>query len=974
MKWGQAELYYGFRLEEEKILKDIHSTAKVFYHEKSGARLFFLENTDDNKVFSITFRTPPGDNKGLPHILEHSVLCGSRKYPLREPFVELAKGSLNTYLNAMTYPDKTMYPIASRNAKDFRNLMDVYLDGVFNPNIYNAPEILMQEGWHYELADNNSEITYKGVVYNEMKGALSSPEAILDNKIMETLFPDTAYRFESGGNPEVIPELTYEEFIQFHKQYYHPANAYIYLYGDIDLADNLKFLDEAYLSKFTTIEVPSDVRVQAPFSSPVAKTFDYPVGVYDSVEDKTLLSLTFTVGKTYEAELMLAFEILEYLLLENPAAPLKKALIKAGVGKEVKGSFARYLLQPTFGIIAVGTNEAQEATFIKTITAELERLVSVGIDKKLIEACINKFEFKMREADYGARPKGIQYNTKCLESWLYDKSPMVHFEYTELFEKIKLALTTNYFEQLIEKYLLKNPHRAVVALKPSSGLAEEKERALRQHLAAYKASLTSGEVAELLEKTARLKIRQETPDSLENLATIPLLAIEDIDPNVEMLPLSEECIDGIPVLYHSLDTNGIAYVNFYFDTRRVPQRYLSYVYLLAEILGKVSTVDYAYAELSNEVNLHLGSITYNVAVYTENDNIDVYWPKFIVKTKALVNKLPEVTRLIQQIITGSRFDNSQRIGELIKAVKARWDMTLYSRGYMLAVNRAMSYFSPSASYSEQGMLAFYDFITDLEKNFPGNSVEITSNLANVADLIFSKENLLVSITADEQGYAKFRQTFAKLGATLPGAIYPICQYDFVPDCRNEGLMTAGKVQYVVKAANFRKIGATYHGGLKVLETILLYDYFWTRVRVQGGAYDGFAKIEPNGNVIFASYRDPNLKETLAIFDETADYLREFRLDEREKIKYIIGTINRLDAPLTTAQKGEQAAIRYIRKISTADLVRERQEVLKIQAQQISQFADLIDKVMQQNYLCVLGNEQKIHDNETAFDQIVHLSK
>ncbi|VBB09735.1 Hypothetical protein LUCI_5033 [Lucifera butyrica] len=974
MEWKKGNIYHGFRLEAEKQIEDIRSLAKIFYHEQSGARLFFLENDDDNKVFSITFRTPPADSTGLPHIMEHSVLCGSRKFPLREPFVELAKGSLNTYLNAMTYPDKTMYPIASRNPKDFRNLMDVYLDAVFYPNLYDCPETLMQEGWHYELEDPQGEITYKGVVYNEMKGALSAPDAILESHTLAALYPDTAYGFESGGDPEVIPQLTQAQFIQFHRQYYHPANAYIYLYGDMDLLEQLQFLDESYLRHFNKTQIDSTIKLQPAFSRKVEKVFEYSIGMNEQAADKTFMSMNFVVGQTKDAELALAGEILEYLLLETPAAPLKKALLEAGVGKDVKGSFVRCMLQPLFSIIVSGTNESEKEKFVRTVDRELKRLVAEGIDKKLIEACINLFEFRLREANYGIRPKGLVYNAMCLDSWLYDESPVLHLEYMSSLEKIKRALTTDYFEQLIQRYLLDNNHQALVILRPQPGMAAAKDQAVREELARYKASLSPAAIDELIANTARLKLRQQTPDSPAALASIPLLTLKDIEPRAAALPLNEKKEQEIPVLFHSLPTNGIAYVNLYFDTRHVPAQYLSYVYLLAEMLGKISTEKYDYTELSNEVNIHTGGITNEVAVYTEKDNTETYYPKFIIKSKAFVTKLPELAGLLKQIIAHSRFDQAKRIGELVQEVKSRWDANLFSRGRVLAVNRVLSYFSASAQYSENGMLAFYDFIAGLERDYATGAAEIMENLAKVTQAIFTRSNLLVSVTADEAAYAAFQRDFSGFYSCLPASQGQDESCPFEPARGNEGFMTAGKVQYVVKAANFRRLGYSYHGCLKVAETILSYDYLWTRVRVQGGAYGGFAGFESNGNLVFSSYRDPNLKETLTAYDETADYLRQFPADERELTKYIIGTISRLDAALAAAQKGEQAAIRYIRHISRADLQRERDEILATRRDDIRQLAGLVEAAMKQDYFCVLGSEQKLRENAGLFKQIRNVLK
>ncbi|WP_378957232.1 insulinase family protein [Pelosinus sp. sgz500959] len=967
-------MYHGFVLEEEKKIDDINSIAQIFYHQKSGARLLYLKNDDDNKVFSITFRTPPADSTGVAHIVEHSVLCGSRQFPMKEPFVELVKGSLNTYLNAMTFPDKTMYPVASRNEKDFSNLMNVYLDAVFYPNIGDCPETLMQEGWHYELEDKEAEITYKGVVYNEMKGVFSSPDAILDKKIFEALFPDTAYGVESGGDPDDIPNLTQEQFIEFHKQYYHPSNSYIFLYGDLDILEKLKFLDEAYLSGFEKIQVLSQVALQPKFEQKVELISDYPITPTDSIEDKTFMSMNFVLGKATDPEICLAFQILEYLLLETPAAPLKKALIEAKIGKDVGGTFVRSILQPTFGIVVTSTNEEEKEKFLQVVDTELRRLVIEGIDKKLIEACINIFEFTLREANYGSRPTGLVYNIKCMDSWLYDESPVIHLEYTAILEKIKTGLTTNYFEKLIQEYLLDNNHQSLVILRPKHGLAEEKDEEIRKQLANYKASLTPEEIDQLIAQTEQLKIRQQTPDSPEALATIPLLTLEDLEPKAEELPLVKKEEMGVPVLLHSLYTNQIAYVNFYFDTRCIPQKSLPYVYLLAEILGKVATTHYDYAELSNEININTGGIGFDTAVYTDDGYDDKYLPKFIVKGKSLVGKLPQLFKLFEEMIVQSHFDDSKRIQELIQEIKSNWDMNLFRRGQQLVTNRVLSYVSPIAQYNEVGMLLFYDFIADLEKNFIEKSEELFSQLQMVSKLIFNKENLLVSVTIEEDNYLKFKESFSDFTKALASDKMPIEQYKFEVAERNEGLMTSGKVQYVVKGANFRKLGYSYHGSLKVLETILRYDYLWTRVRVQGGAYGGFAKFERNGNMVFGSYRDPNLTETLTVYNETASYLRDFDVDEREMTKYVIGTMSQLDTPLTSSQKGDRAANYYIRNISQSKIQEERNEILATRQGDICKLANLVDDSMKENYLCVFGNEQKIKENKDIFNHLINVLK
>lgn len=961
--------YHGFKLIEEKKLAEINSMAYLFYHEKSGARLLYLANDDDNKVFSVTFRTPPEDSTGVAHIVEHSVLCGSRKFNMKEPFVELIKGSLNTYLNAMTFPDKTMYPVASRNDKDFHNLMDVYLDAVFFPNIYKYPEILMQEGWHYELEDKDAELTYKGVVYNEMKGAFSSPEAILDKEILASLFPDTTYGFESGGDPDVIPELTQEDFQEFHRKLYHPSNSYIYLYGKLDILEKLAFIDLEYLASFDKIEPDSAVTEQKLFSNKVESIGEYPISPNEQVQDKTFLSLNFIVGKATEPEKSLSFQILEHLLLRTQAAPLKKALIDAEIGKDVLSSFSDSILQPTFSVIVSGSNEEHKDKFEKIIVDTLEKLVADGIDKKLIEASINLMEFKLREADFGRSPKGLVYNIKCMNSWLYDESPFLHLEYEAALKKVKSALTSNYFEQLIKERLLENTHKTLVVLKPQQGMAEQKSKEIKEHLANYKSKLSAVEIEEVIKQTQALKVRQETPDSPDALAVIPLLDLADIDAKSEQLILTERKEQGIQILFHPIVTNQIAYVNIYFDASSVPQSKIPYAYLLAEFLGKLSTEKHEYSELANEINIHTGGIIYDVLAYTENDNDDVYYPKFRIKSKALVSKMPKMFDLVGQIATRSNFTDKKRLKELVQQVKSTLSMFLLRNAQQVAAGRVLSYFSPSSKYNELGMLTFYEFMVDLEKNFDNKVTEISSSLREVAELIFNKANLTVSITVEEEQYPQFQQAFPAFCEYLGQKAVQKQEYSFQAEALNEGLMTSGKVQYVAKGANFRKLGYDYHGSLKVLETILRYDYLWNKIRVQGGAYGAFAQFRRNGNMVLGSYRDPNLCETLAVYDQTPEYLRNFNVSEREMTKYIIGTMSQLDTPLTPQMKGDVAAECYIRKITQDVIQQERNEVLSTRQSDIQKLADLIDGAMKENYLCVLGSEEKICDNKETFKQI-----
>ncbi|MCM0647257.1 insulinase family protein [Clostridium swellfunianum] len=973
MKLETSKVYHGFKLLEQKHIDEINSTASLFEHEKSGARLFYLQNEDDNKVFSISFRTPPEDSTGLPHILEHSVLCGSRKFPSKEPFVELIKGSLNTFLNAMTFSDKTMYPVASRNNKDFRNLMDVYLDAVLYPNIYKTPEILMQEGWHYELDDKDSELTYKGVVYNEMKGAFSSPESILMRKVQESLFPDTPYGFESGGDPEVIPDLTQEQFLSFHKKYYHPSNSYIFLYGDMDILEQLSFIDSEYLKDFDRIQIESEIPYQKPFNEVRKVVLDYPISENEKEEDKAFLSLNFIVGDATNNELYYAFDILEHLLLETPAAPLKKALIDANLGKDVFGSFDNSVLQPTFSVVVKNSSESKIEEFKKVVFDTLKGLVEKGIDKKLVESSINIKEFQLRESEFDGYPKGLVYGIKCMDSWLYGENPVLHLEYEEALAKVKTALTSNYFEKLIEQYLLNNTHSSLVVVNPKKGLGEQKAEELKKKLADYKASLSEAELNKIIDNTAKLKVRQETPDSQATLEKIPLLSLEDIDPKSEELPLEEKSIKGLKTLVHPIFTSGIAYVNMYFDSTVVPQDKLPYISLLSSVLGKIGTEKYGYEELSNIININTGGIRFSGEAFAECGSSEIFYPKFSVRAKALVKKLPDLMEIIGEILSSTVYEDKKRIKEILQEMKSRMEMRMLQRGHTVAAKRASSYFSPIAKYEETLIgLSFYKFIADLDNNFDARFNEIVESFKLLSKLIFNKEIVLLSFTGDEKDYRDFEQSFTALYDRLGDQKPEQNKYSFEAKALNEGLMTSSKVQYVAKAFNFRDLGYNYTGTLQVLKTIVGFDYLWNRVRVQGGAYGAFSNFQWGGNTVFTSYRDPNLSETLVAYDKAADFVQNFDADTREMTKYIIGTISEVDSPLSPAMKGIVSDEYYIRNIKHESVQKERNEILSTNKEAIRKLAPVISEGMKQNYFCVLGSEEKIKASKDLFGSTMNI--
>ena len=705
----------AYRVVEHKMIEEMQSEGIVLEHKKTKARLFLVSNDDENKVFCIGFRTPPDNDCGLPHILEHSVLCGSDKFPLKDPFVELVKGSLNTFLNAMTYPDKTVYPVASCNDKDFHNLMDVYMDAVLHPNIYKEEKIFRQEGWHYELESKDAPLIYNGVVYNEMKGAYSSPESILDSVTQKTLFPDTCYGKDSGGDPVHIPELSYEKFLDFHRTYYHPSNSYIYLYGDMDMAEKLTCLDEEYLSHYEERPVDSRIREQKAFAEPVEREFSYSITEGESEEDATYLSVNTVVGDDLDPKLYVAFQILEYTLLDAPGAPLKQALIDAGIGKDVMGGYESGILQPYFSIIAKDANKEQKGEFLAIVKGTLRKLADQGINRKSLLAGMNYFEFKYREADYGSAPKGLMYGLQCLDSWLYDGDPMTHLCYQETFDFLKKEVENGYFEQLIRDYLLDNPFEAVIVVAPEKNLTAKEDEKLAKKLAAYKASLSEEELEKLVTATRELKEYQDTPSTQEILAKIPLLKREDIEKKAETFFWKEKEEGGIKVLHHNFFTSGIGYLKVLFNTEVLPQEDLPYAGLLKSILGSISTEHYSYSDLTSEIHLNSGGVDFSVTSYPDLADPERFTGAFVASIRVLYDKLDFGFTILEEILNHSVFTDEKRLGEVIQETRSRAKMKLENAGHSTAVSRATSYFSATAYYNElTGGTAYYHFLEQLE--------------------------------------------------------------------------------------------------------------------------------------------------------------------------------------------------------------------------------------------------------------------
>ncbi len=964
------KVYSGFRLDRIERIDEINGTAYEMKHEKSGARLIYIDSPDSNKVFNIAFRTTPHNSTGVAHIMEHSVLCGSRKFPLKEPFVELVKGSLNTFLNAMTYPDKTMYPVASKNDKDFHNLMDVYLDAVFYPRVREDAEIVMQEGWHYELENADDELTYKGVVFNEMKGVYSSPDSVLERQMMRELFPDTTYGVDSGGDPDYITDLTYEEFQEFYRVHYHPSNSYIFLYGDMNIEEQLAFLNDEYLSHFDAIDVHTEVALQAPFTEGKVVSYPYSVGSEEPTDNRTLHSFAYVLPDV-TPEHSLAFEVLTHALLTSPAAPLKQALVKAGIGSDVSGYYLDSIRQPMWTVQATGSNLDKQADLQRIVESTLQDLCDKGLDKELLEASLNSIEFALRESDFGGRPIGLAYIIRMMDNWLYDNDPLELLHYEEALTNIRKGLAGTYFEDLIRHSILNNNHKVLVSIYPERGLQERKDAEVKEHLANVKANMTSEEIEAIVEQTKRLKIRQETPDSDEALASIPLLELSDLNPNIEAVERRESKIGNTTVHFVPTFTKGINYVGLYFKLNCLTEEELFYADILSDILGRIDTSERGYEALAKDINMNLGGLSSDITAISKDGKRDEFTPLMIVRAKALHSKLPDLCRLINEVVQKADYSDDQRLTELVQESKAIWDNEAFRRGNSIVSQRVMAQVSAVGKFRDNGNLGYYQKISELASN-PAALPLLPEKLAEVARKIFRANNVDIMFVGEEgelEAFENLMKPFVETWDTteLSNDVLQITRLS-----GNDGIVTAGKVQYVAQGGNFIDHGFKHVGPMSVLETILRYEYLWIRIRVQGGAYGAFANFYDDGNMIFCSYRDPNLLETLNVYKELPQYLRDFTLTDREMRKYIIGTMSSLDLPMTPALRGPRAMGMYFSGAKLEDKVEFRKQVIACKPEDIVALADVVEPVLNDNHICTMGNEQKIKDAGNVFDNIVSL--
>ena len=968
---------------DQIYIEELESEAWLLKHKKSGARLAVLSNTDNNKVFHVAFRTPPKDSTGVAHILEHSVLCGSEAFPVKDPFVELVKGSLNTFLNAMTYSDKTVYPIASCNDADFQNLMHVYLDAVFKPNIYKHKEIFLQEGWHYEMDDVDGPLTYNGVVYNEMKGAFSAPEQILFRKISQTLYPDTTYGVESGGDPVNIPDLTYEDFLDFHRRYYHPSNAWIYLYGDMNVEEKLGFLDEAYLSKNDAIEVDSNIQIQPAFEKMQEVTEHFAVTDDQELIENTYLSYNVVAGSSLDRKIYLAMQVLEYVLMSSPGAVLKKALIESQIGKDVFGEFDNGILQPYMSVIVKNSEADRKDAFVGLIRETLQKLVDEGLNKESLLAAINYYEFKYREGDFGRFPAGLMYGLQMMDSWLYDENqPFIHIQASDTFAFLKEMVETDYFERLIQSYLLDNTHSSLLILVPEKGLTEANAKAVEQKLADHKAGLTLEEREFIVRQTKDLKAYQEEPSRPEDLEKIPLLEIKDIAKDPQPFVNHFEEIKGYPVLYHDVASRGIAYVRWIFNAQQVPFEQLPYLGLLSTVLGNMDTDKHTYTELADAINIHTGGIRSVLSMYADQDDRDKLYPKLTMTMKVLAPKIADGAALMAEMLSSTHLDDKKRLKEIVGQLRSRIEMSMNGSGHLVAVNRTISAHSMAAMYKEytEGM-EYYRFIENIEKNFDEEADQIAANLKAVAALVFRCENLMFDLTCSDVVLEDMILPMVDAVENVWTKNDDVRQEGLLPDAVKEALTekmkaikteaytTSGMVQYDACGGDFIQAGYAYHGALNVLKVMMNYDYLWIRLRVQGGAYGCMSGFASSGSGYFTSYRDPNLKETYDVYEGAIDYVKNFEADERTMRKYIIGAISGIDTPLGAADKGARSLNAWLCHTSYEKIQKNRHELLAADVETIRSLAGIVEAVVHSGIRCVVGSTAKIEENKDMFQKI-----
>ena len=952
-------IIHGFELIREQDIPEINTRARIFRHARTGAELISMENDDTNKAFGITFPTPPTDSTGLPHILEHSVLCGSRKYPVKDPFIQLAKGSLNTFLNAFTFPDKTCYPVASQNLQDFYNLIDVYLDAVFYPNI--TPEILQQEGWHYELENAGDPLTFKGVVFNEMKGAFSSPDGVLARWSQQSLFPDTVYGVESGGDPKFIPDLTYEQFKIFHDTYYHPSNAKIWFYGDDDADERLRIVDD-FIVDFNKLDIHPEMSLQPRFTEPRVVRKGYSAEE-DEDGSRGMMTVNWLLTENSDPELTLALGMLDHILLDTPASPLRKALIESGLGEDVTGGGLDEDVREMYysaGLKGINTGDVQKVESLMFDT--LSKLAEDGIDPEMIEAAVNTVEFHLREYNTGGFPRGLAMMLGALTTWLYGKDPLAPLAFEAPLSAIKARLDKgeHYFEELIGKYLLDNPHRVTVILEPDPTVRERDEAEERARLDAVQAAMNDADIQSVIETTEQLRIMQETPNSPEELATIPMLKLEDLEKTSQTIPLEISELHHSQLLYHDLFTNGIAYLDLGMNLKALPQEYLPYLSLFSTALLEMGTQTEDYVKLSQRIGRKTGGIRPSSLISTMQDGKTTSAWLFL-RGKGTMSQTQDLLDILRDILLTVNFDDSDRFMQIVLEAKAGKEAGLVPGGSGVVNSRLKARFSEADWAAEQmGGVSNLFFLRDLVKKIESDWPSVREALEEIRYLLVNRNTMIANVTLDQANWTRFQPQLEGFIESLPTGSGDMAVWTPHYGPANEGLTIPAQVNYVGKGTRLYDYGYQPHGSAQVIRSFLNTAYLWDKVRVQGGAYGGFASFDRYTGVFsFLSYRDPNLLSTLENYDEAAAYLRALDLPEDEVTRSIIGTIGSIDSYQLPDAKGYTSMVRHLVGNTDEERQKLRDEVLGTTAAHFRQFAEALEAVKDHGNVVVLGSADAI---------------
>ena len=959
---------YTLILKEE--LKDISSVAYVYEHNKTGARVSIISNDDKNKSFIIGFRTPQNDSTGVPHILEHTVLCGSDKYPVKDAMTEVGKGSLNTFMNAFTYPDRTLYPVASCNDKDFQNLVGVYMDAVFFPRVLKEKKIFMQEGWHYEMPDLDSDITINGVVYNEMKGVYSSADSLLSSYIMFSLFPDTQYGVESGGDPDVIPTLKYEDFCAFHRRLYHPSNARVYLYGDVDFEEKLEFFDREYFSKFEKISPDSDVKLQTAFTERKFVEKEYSVSI-DEEDAGTYLSYNVCCSDYTDAMMTEVINSINYALCGVPGAKLKENLIDSGICKDAYSDFSTDTCQKYFSIIAEECKPEDRDKFVSIIEDTIREVISEGFDKKALEASITSAEFNYREADFGRFPKGIAYGMMVFDKWIYsDDNIFSDLKLNDMFDKLRSGIDSGLFEKVLKERILENEHKTVLVMKPHVDLDTEKAKHLEEDLKKLKESLSEEELLKIVNETKEFKEYQDAPDSDEAKATIPTLKLSDVNKEGDKCEYTLE--DGIvPEVYTKITGNGILYVTFSFDMATLPERLHEPFSILKLLLGELDTKNYKYNDLVNEMNIKSGSTTYMTNVYVKNLDIDDYGVSFDIKSKVLYKDIPDFLKLLKEVLLTSKLTDKDRIRKSLETTKLSFESFIDQAGYVFALEAASRL--SSGAYvlrSRFGGMDRYRSICKVLKNFDECFDKLSKDMEEALSYVLTKENLQIFICSDDEG----KKLLNKELPDFIDSLYTRTDKEKFPyiraDKETKAYSASSMVAYNVVSGNFKKFGnLPYTGSLLVLKNILNSDYLWNTVRLQGGAYGCVSSILPTGDTSIFSYRDPGIRKTIEAYKNIPNYIKNLDLTKEEVERYIISAIGELDTCMTPQLIAARTITNYRGDITNEFKAKEREELLNTSLEDLKSLAKYFEVVLSTEFYSTFASNDLLSKEGEMFKNI-----